>query len=120
MRGMGDLSLRAESGGQDWFSSDLRSPKRSAADAFLSVRSEPKYVPLARALFRTVCAGVGLPRNDVEDMTIAVGEAVSNAIQHGSRKGGKDYFTVELVPWQNSGGKGRTLAAGLLDATVEG
>ena len=32
---------------------------------------------------------------------------------------GKDYFTVELVPWQNSGGRSHQLASGLLDANIE-
>jgi len=32
---------------------------------------------------------------------------------------GSDYYTIELVPWKNSGGKSRVLMTGVLDVAVE-
>lgn len=37
----------------------------------------------------------------------------------GANEDGKDYYTVELVPWKGSGGRSRLIEAGWLDATVE-
>jgi anti-sigma regulatory factor (Ser/Thr protein kinase) len=65
--------------------------------AILWVRSSPKYIASVRSLFRAVCGGAGLDADDIDEMTVAVGEALANAMEHGSPRGQEDYVTVSFA-----------------------
>jgi anti-sigma regulatory factor (Ser/Thr protein kinase) len=71
-------------------------PEDFAGDAIIWVRSNPKYVSAIRALLSSVCADTGLSEQDRDDLKLALGEAVCNAIQHGSPHGTDDYVGISF------------------------
>jgi len=74
-----------------------RLPGVFSGDAVLWVKSETKYISAVRALLNAVCASTILSDQDRDDLKLAVGEAVCNAMQHGSPNGSRDYVCVAFA-----------------------
>jgi len=58
-------------------------PDALACAGHLIVRPDPSGLALARRRIRTAASSLGFGEDDVADLVIAVGEAVSNAYSHG-------------------------------------
>ncbi|MDO8683978.1 MAG: ATP-binding protein [Armatimonadota bacterium] len=88
-------------------------PEGFTGDACIWIKSDPKYVSAVRAMLMSVCAGTKLSDQDKDDLKLAVGEAVCNAVQHGSPNGNDDCVCVScsvgrrgvIVTVSDSGGK---------------
>jgi anti-sigma regulatory factor (Ser/Thr protein kinase) len=63
-------------------------------EAFIKIRSDVKYVAPVRSMVDAVCSGSRFTEQDRDDLKLAVGEAVCNAIQHGSPNGRQDYVCI--------------------------
>ncbi len=65
----------------------------------LTFSSIPENVGIARLLIASVGAQLDLPLNDIEELKVAVSEAVSNAIIHGYRNIPNNlvYFDLEVT-----------------------
>ncbi len=50
----------------------------------LRIPADTRYVALVRRGIRSMAESAGFPRQDVADMEVAVGEAVTNSVVHGS------------------------------------
>jgi serine/threonine-protein kinase RsbW len=50
----------------------------------LRIPAEMRYVALVRRGVRSLAESVGFPREDVADVEVAVSEAVTNSVMHGS------------------------------------
>jgi anti-sigma regulatory factor (Ser/Thr protein kinase) len=72
-------------------------PEGFAGDAYICIRSQAKYASAVRGLLSAVCADTRLTDQDREDLKLAVGEAVCNAMRHGSPRGGDDYIRVAFA-----------------------
>ena len=66
-------------------------------DAHICIKSQTKYASAVRAVLGAVCADTTLAQQDIDDMKLAVGEAVCNAIEHGSPNGHGDYICVSFA-----------------------
>lgn len=66
----------------------------------LAMPSSPGAVVLARRQLTRFLRRLGLPERTIGDLAVAVGEALSNAVEHGARNGGK----VELRARVTNGG----------------
>lgn len=62
----------------------------------LSFSSLPENVTIARMLSSALGAQLDLPINELEELKVAVSEAVSNAIIHGYRNNPENYVILEL------------------------
>lgn len=62
----------------------------------LTFSSLPENVTLARMVASTLGTQLDLPLNELEELKVAVSEAVSNAIIHGYRSQSDQYVTLEL------------------------
>lgn len=62
----------------------------------LTFSSLPENVTIARILASTLGAQLDLPINELEDLKVAVSEAVSNAIIHGYSNLPDQFVTLEL------------------------
>ena len=69
-------------------------PRDFAGELSIWLRSDTKYVSAIRGLLSAVCADTRLGEEELEELKIAVGEAVCNAIEHGSPHGRDDYIRV--------------------------
>lgn len=68
-------------------------PEGFTSDAFIRIRSDMRYVSPVRAMIDAAC-GSKLNENDREDLKLAVGEAVCNAIEHGSPHAHRDFVCI--------------------------
>ncbi|UWG98768.1 anti-sigma F factor [Dehalobacter sp. DCM] len=62
----------------------------------LTFTSLPENVTVARMLTSTLGTQLDLPLNELEELKVAVSEAVSNAIIHGYRNRPDQFVTLEL------------------------
>lgn len=62
----------------------------------LTFSSLPENVTIARMLASALGAQLDLPINELEELKVAVSEAVSNAIIHGYQNDPDNYVTLEL------------------------
>lgn len=60
----------------------------------LTVRSDARYLSLIRRVTSDMCESFGLTDMVVDGVKLAVGEAVANAMEHGSPNGGNDSVTI--------------------------
>lgn len=65
----------------------------------ITVQSRPEMVGKVRHAIERVAKHDGLPAPDVEDLKIAVSEACTNAIKHGSPQGGRNQVVVRYQRW---------------------
>lgn len=72
-------------------------PEGFQGDAYICVKSQAKYASAVRGLLSAVCADTRLTERDTEELKLAVGEAVCNAMKHGSPHGGDDYVRVAFA-----------------------
>lgn len=63
----------------------------------LTFSSLPENVTVARMLASTLGSQLDLPLNELEELKVAISEAVSNAIIHGYRNQPDQYVTLELT-----------------------
>jgi anti-sigma regulatory factor (Ser/Thr protein kinase) len=68
-------------------------PGGFTSDVFIRIRSDMKYVSSVRAMVDAMC-GAKFSEDDREDLKLAVGEAVCNAIEHGSPRAPIDYVCI--------------------------
>lgn len=61
----------------------------------LTVRSDPGYLSLIRGITGDVCESLGINLDAAYGVKLAVGEAVSNAMEHGSANGKAD--SVQII-----------------------
>ncbi len=61
----------------------------------LTLRSDARYLSLIRGVTKDVCAHLGLSSDATDGVKLAVGEAVANAMEHGSPDG-KDNSVVVI------------------------
>jgi anti-sigma regulatory factor (Ser/Thr protein kinase) len=78
-----------------------KTPERFAGEVFIRVKSDLRYLSPVRAMVDAVC-GANLSANDREDMKLAVGEAVCNAIEHGSPNAQSDYVRIACTVGRGS------------------
>ena len=57
----------------------------------ISMPSKPEYVSLARLTASSIANRVGFNIEEIEDIKVAIGEACTNAIQHGFNDTSKNY-----------------------------
>lgn len=62
----------------------------------LTFTSIPENVTIARMLASSLGAQLDLPINELEELKVAVSEAVSNAIIHGYKNNPDNFVTLEL------------------------
>ncbi|MDO8588912.1 MAG: ATP-binding protein [Armatimonadota bacterium] len=86
-------ALTPDRNGQAMVSACEVPPEGFTSDAFIRIRSDMRYVSPVRAVVDAACGGK-LSENDKEDLKLAVGEAVCNAIEHGSPRAQKDYVCI--------------------------
>jgi serine/threonine-protein kinase RsbW len=72
--------------------------KRRARTLELHIPSELGWERPAMDLAASVADRMGFPADRVEDIRTAVGEAVTNAIEHGSRPDGPNRVEIVLAP----------------------
>lgn len=53
----------------------------------LRIPADMRYISLVRRGIRNLAESTGFPREDAADVEVAVGEAVTNSVLHGSPKG---------------------------------
>ena len=63
----------------------------------LTLKSDPRYLSLLRAVTADVCGELGLACEVIDGVKLAVGEGVANAMEHGSPNGMADSITVVFV-----------------------
>lgn len=63
-------------------------------DVDFQIPADGKYVCLIRKGIRSLAAGAGFDEFDCQDVEVAVGEAVTNAVCHGRPKCGSGYVHV--------------------------
>jgi stage II sporulation protein AB (anti-sigma F factor) len=63
----------------------------------LHLRSELSVLNVARQTVIAACTRAGLAPHEMHDFTVAVNEAVTNAVIHGSPDGLKDFVTVRCA-----------------------
>ena len=63
----------------------------------LSLKSEPRYLSLVRAVAVDICGELGLTCEVTDGVRLAVGEGVANAMEHGSPHGPDDSISVIFV-----------------------
>ena len=68
----------------------------------LTVRSDPKYLSLIRGVTADVCESLGISLDTAYGVKLAVGEAVSNAMEHGSPNGKADSVQIVFAKSENS------------------
>jgi len=68
-------------------------PEGFKSDVFMRIRSDMRYVSPVRAVVDAVC-GDRLSQDAREDLKLAVGEAVCNAIEHGSPQRERDFVCI--------------------------
>ena len=78
-------------------------------ESVLRVAAKAENLARVRQFVVQAAAGLGAPRRAVEDLELAVDEAVSNIIMHGYGEGGGE---VEVTVWREAG----TLAVRLRDS----
>ncbi|NLP43620.1 MAG: anti-sigma F factor [Peptococcaceae bacterium] len=62
----------------------------------LTFSSLPENVTIARTLVSTLGAQLDLPINELEELKVAVSEAVSNSIIHGYSNNPNNFVTIEI------------------------
>lgn len=62
----------------------------------LTFASLPENVLIARMLASSIGAQLDLPMNDLEELKVAVSEAVSNAIIHGYNNDPSQFVTIDI------------------------
>lgn len=83
-------------------SAAMRETDASAeAKIVLTLRSDPRYLCLVRAIAVDVCSDLGLACEVTDGVKLAVGEAVANAMEHGSPNGKADSITVTFAKTEN-------------------
>ena len=63
----------------------------------LQIPSSPEYVAVVRRAVEGVARRMPFESGQVEDLKLAVGEACTNAIKHGSPEGRPDVVTVRCI-----------------------
>lgn len=69
-------------------------PVELIADAEFQIPAQGKYVALVRKGIRSLAEGAGFDEITCQDIEVAVGEAVTNAVRHGSPADGSGRVTV--------------------------
>jgi len=63
----------------------------------ISLKSCPEYLPRIRKIAACLADGVGMSSQEIEETTLALTEACTNAIRHGSPRGADDSIVVKLM-----------------------
>ncbi len=61
----------------------------------ITIKSDPKNISKARRFVEIIAKQYGFDDSQIFDIKVASGEAISNAIEHGSPLGAKSNITVE-------------------------
>ncbi|TET53228.1 MAG: ATP-binding protein [Actinobacteria bacterium] len=61
----------------------------------ITIKSDPKNISKARRFVEIIAKQYGFTDSQIFDIKVASGEAISNAIEHGSPLGAKSNITVE-------------------------
>lgn len=77
-------------------------PVEMFADAEFQIPAQGKYVALVRKGIRSLAEGAGFDESTCQDIEVAVGEAVTNAVCHGSPSDGSGRVSVHCILAHNS------------------
>ncbi|MEN6520223.1 MAG: ATP-binding protein [Armatimonadota bacterium] len=72
------------------------------ADAEFQIPAQGKYVALVRKGIRSLAEGAGFDEDTCQDIEVAVGEAVTNAVCHGSPTDGSGRVSIRCGITQSS------------------
>ncbi|MEN6371438.1 MAG: ATP-binding protein [Armatimonadota bacterium] len=72
------------------------------ADAEFQIPAQGKYVALVRKGIRSLAEGAGFDEETCQDIEVAIGEAVTNAVCHGSPTDGSGRVSIRCGIFQSS------------------
>jgi serine/threonine-protein kinase RsbW len=67
----------------------------------LHIPADTRYLSLVRRGVRNLAESMGFPREDVADVELAVSEAVTNSVEHGSTPAGEPAVVVKCRAWDD-------------------
>lgn len=67
----------------------------------LHIPADTRYLSLVRRGVRNLAESMGFPREDVADVELAVSEAVTNSVEHGSAPTGEPAVVVKCRAWED-------------------
>lgn len=67
----------------------------------LHIPADTRYLSLVRRGVRNLAESMGFPREDVADVELAVSEAVTNSVEHGSTPAGEPAVVVKCRAWED-------------------
>lgn len=67
----------------------------------LHIPADTRYLSLVRRGVRNLAESMGFAREDVADVELAVSEAVTNSVEHGSAPSGEPAVVVKCRAWED-------------------